>query len=413
MFTTIDICERLAEKLSHFAETHSHWQYDSLQQENEISLANGYPGLALLFSLLNQNYPHSNYASLSHTYLEKSISLLSNANFVSLSLLQGMTGICYVVNICSKEGSRYEKLRNELDKLFINKLDEYLFFNECGYHPHIYNFANGISGALPYLFLRRSDRLFARYLDRSLSKLISLMNCQQEILSCSLPGWYEPVDSIWNQEDKAKFPNGKFNPAFLTGISGILSALSIAAIEGINHEDLYETIITLANWIKGKQIQSQEGPAWASSVSFEEETGLFQSNEPILEKSPQFIMRSLFLAGKALQNKEIQIFAENSLVTRNERSFKNDLSLLTGKAGMLAVNYCMSQDTQNYIFFKKCRELEGELLHAFDPNLPFGFDFAEEKHGFGILTGAAGIALVLLLIQEPSHLSWDRMLLLR
>jgi hypothetical protein len=195
-------------------------------------------------------------------------------------------------------------------------------------------------------------------------------------------------------------------------VAGVLSSLSVAAIEQVRLEGLMETISLLADWLLAKKKNSPQGPQWPQVISFEEETGS-PSIEEVKGGDEFFLLRSLYLASKALNKKELRNSTERAFLNLDSEEKKKDLSLISGKAGIFAITYRMSRETHHPILFKRMQRLECDLTNSFDPSLPFGFPTTQNQTSAGIFNGAAGIALALLLAQEKEEGKWDRMFLFR
>ena len=177
MFHTFDICERIAEKLSASDKIADAFRSNpvSAEQWSERSLANGWPSLALLYSVLDIHFPHKNYDHIAHNYLKRCTTDLQGSG--TFSLLHGLAGLCITTYFCSKEGDRYRHLLTQLDKLLVDKLELYLNLPEKESYPfHVYNRMHGISGVLAYLSLRQNDSVLQFYAKRCLSHLVAFIN---------------------------------------------------------------------------------------------------------------------------------------------------------------------------------------------------------------------------------------------
>lgn len=414
MFHTFDICEQVAERINN-----PNPLLEQTEEKFSLSLAHGWPGFALFYSTLHNFFPDAKYDVRAHTYLEHSVSHLMSNPYLPISLLQGVTGVCFAAHVCSLDGRRYPKLSTTLDQIFLEKIDEHFRFMETTSSSSTYSVSHGISGALTYLLLKQNDPLFANYTHKCLVKLVELMNRKTSVMGHTMPGWYEPKESLWHPKEKDHFANGKLTVGMLIGVSGVLAPLSIAACSGICVEGLHETILLLANWLKGKCKHTVRGPVWPKMISFEAEIGAIEEDNLPLQHSWEdetpFVIRSLYLASKALQDDSLRDFAIDAfskLIAVQNQEFKG-YSFIMGKAGLLTTAYRMSQDTQCPAFFKTVNALECDLKNAFHPSHPFGFETVGKKKGAGILEGAAGIALALLLVQGREDNQWDRMFFLR
>jgi hypothetical protein len=415
MFNSFDICERLGEKLGEPDRIQSLFERADLSQSREgleLSLAYGWPGLALFYSVLNEIFPNEAYERCSHLYLERSVAKIETMNFLPLSLFLGLSGLCFTVHACSKEGLKYRQLLNELDRLLIDKLEEHFSWIEENPFPETYHLAHGISGSLAYFISRQTNPFLLKYAKKCLSKLIELLKREPTVLGSSVPGWYEPPEEHWSEREKNRFPHGKFSPSYLFGIAGVAASLSLAKLEGMQVDGLTETLARIADWLKNKRTAAPNALRWPRAVALEEEMGNDPSSEGY-EEDTLFIARSLYLAGKALNRKDLKACAEETSVRFEREKNPDDLSFLSGKAGDLAILYHMSRESQSPLLFKKTREIETALTNAFNPSQPLGFFPEEGEEKVGIAKGAAGIVLSLLLVQDRGVTKWDRMFLLR
>ncbi|WP_176727897.1 lanthionine synthetase C family protein [Staphylococcus xylosus] len=88
----------------------------------KVSLATGYPGIALL---LNETYKYTNdfkYYEACNKYLSNTISLIQRNPMYSTSLFSGSMGILFALATCSNSGENYKnittQLLNEYDSIF-------------------------------------------------------------------------------------------------------------------------------------------------------------------------------------------------------------------------------------------------------------------------------------------------------
>lgn len=405
MFHTIDICQSVAEKLQNL----NHEEV-SLKNWKDISLSSGWLSLSLFYSILDTHCPNQKFDELAHKYLALALSKTNPKG--SISLFGGTTGLCFTVYMCSQNKSRYQKLLYQLDQQLIEGIKDFLQKQNKSIND--YCLLDGICGVLAYLLLRQNEPLLIFYTKECLTSVVSFILNKKIVAGHSVPGWHE--ESIDNT-------NGRFVLNSLNGMAGLLSILSLASIEGLTVNGLQEAILSLAEWLKSKQKNTPKGVIWPAVVSFEEEIGekeIESTHFPnIWYYGPSAIARSLYLAYKALDNYNLKANAEQVFLQTLSYPYKNlSLSFGFGKAGLLAMTHRMHQDTSNRFFLQKINELEYELKNAYSPNSLFGFQSSDMYTGQpiddpGIMDGAVGIALTLLLLEEKQDVSWDRLFLLR
>lgn len=407
MFHTLDICQSVAEKLQILNRSDLS---TSLKNWEEPSLTSGWLSLSLFYSILNTHFPNQRFDQLAHEYLALALSKTHSNN--SVSIFNGTSGLCFTAYICSQNGSRYKKLLAQLDQQLTDEIKNLLQKRDRTMND--YNLLNGISGVLAYLLLRQNDTLLSFYTKQCLSAIVDFIKNKKNVSGHLVPGWLE---------ESSDDGQGKFTLNALNGVSGILSTLAIASMDGLNVEGLQEAILSLAEWLEQKQKNTPIGPMWPAVVSFEEEIGE-KKDEPLSFPNIWYfgsstIVRSLYLAYKALGNNKLKERAEQTFLQTLSSSNKIiNPSFGFGKAGLLAMTYRMYQDTKNRNLSLKINELEYELKNTYNPNSLFGFQTTDQVTGRltdnpGILDGAIGTALTLLLVAEKQELNWDRIFLLR
>jgi lantibiotic modifying enzyme len=181
VFTSIDICERLAERFSNPAEIIPQMHVmgsavaNRVNRVNELSLANGSSGIALFYAVLNNLKPNSAYKKLCHIYLERSVAMFMSLHNKPLSILHGIGGIRFVAEICSKAGA-YNNLRDQLDLLLHESLNQFYANIKCNPSSNNYTYANGLAGILALLLFKPFHRFYSRQIDQCIATLINEMN---------------------------------------------------------------------------------------------------------------------------------------------------------------------------------------------------------------------------------------------
>lgn len=425
MYHTFDICQQIAEKLKD-PETVSSIISNAIgsgrfysDRWDESTLATGWPGIALFFSAMDRQFPNSGYDKTAYNYLQLSLS----SPPINLSLLQGLSGIAFVVYHCSLNGARYSNLLETLDEALIDQ------WNCFSINEISQNFRNGLLGFssfLIYLTLRKESPKFQIIIKECLTKLINSLNDPVLAFNRTLPGWYTSVDFL-NEDAQKKYPNGKFDLSMMYGICGTLSILSLCANQGIWIYGLRETIFNLSNWLKLKQKQLSVGPVWDHSSSYEEEIGLSQDSPPLYRDAWCYgtpcVARTLYSAGKALNDKQLLLFSEDILIQSINKPDKEwnlmGPTFAFGRAGLLAIVLRMNQATNNWTLSKKAQYLEQDIKRFYSPAHPFGFQSVDSEppnlyrwvDDPGLVNGATGIALSLLSAQGQDDSMWDRIFL--
>ncbi|WP_075884030.1 lanthionine synthetase C family protein [Candidatus Protochlamydia sp. W-9] len=435
MYHALDICQSVAHKLSEpnqlmdaieNAIKNKKYYADSWERH---SFTYGFAGIAAFFAIMDASFPGQNYDINAHEYLKLAVEALEKNRYTTISLFTGITGLCVAVLLCSKLGIRYKKLTERLDLLLIQEIQYHLFnknFSENSFiSPEKYNLADGLGGILTYISMRKDNTHLQSVGSAYIKKLALDLQKKCELnLSSSVPGWFVSSDHYIANEEKQTYPNGCFLLNSQYGITGYLSALAIAALEGFCPDEGYELMRQISIWLKQKQGLYTYGKFWNHTLSIEEESTQ-QIREPELNRDTwctgiPAVTRALYLTSKALRDCSLESYAEDAFISMWSKPEKEwnllGTSFCYGRAGHLAVTYRMAKDTGSVFLKNKLLELEESLKRFYDPNAPFGFrsvGFNDSNDYMwvddpGLYSGAAGIALSLLMLHKEEIFPWDR-----
>ncbi len=393
---------------------------------NDVSLADGYPGLLLFFSTLQQcGFVDEGKEDIAYRYVLKIKEVLEENGCDNFSLFTGVSGICFALQQASCKGTRYQRLLNSLhthlfkniEKVFLEPMRYHFSHNQPSF-AYLYDPIQGICGIGRYLLETLSVPSCFEFLRNIVQALINLSQ-PLNIDGKWVPGWYgSPADPL-NVDYQSLYPKGNFNLGLAHGITGILAFLAIALMRGVEINGQKEAIICISSWIRAKSFLKDDVIQWPYSVSWEEEVekadqDRIPSRDAWCYGAPG-IARTLFLAGKALANEELKNFAANAFrgifcKSRLEWELPGPM-LCHGIAGLLLITCAMAQEKECEDLVYKVNELEQMLLSFYNPDFPFGFKDVEQcKQGgeaqiskVGYLEGTTGVLLTLL--NPSSHQS--------
>lgn len=400
---------------------------DSLQGPawNDLSLANGYPSLLLLFSTLYQkNLIDSKNESVIHAYVLKIKEAIETQGLSSLSLYGGVTGICFSIKEASCNGSKYQRLLNILEDYLLKKIQEkYLdplqeiIQNGNSAHSFYYDTIQGLSGIGRYALENLASPKFQNLVQKICEILIAISQ-PKVIKGYLVPGWHVPSKDPTNSLRPSQELNGNFNFGLSHGVSGILAFLSIASLKGVTVTDQIDTIRLISDYLCKRSIEREGIPQWPGSVSWEEEVGIIPfANEPSRDAwcyGVPGISRSLFLAGKAIKDSAIKNFAGQSFRGIFHRTpqqwFLPGPGICHGISGLLLATNEMIKEEGYDDLKKNSIELQKRLISFYKPLSPFGFKNLEpnskgeliELDNPGFLEGSSGIIMTLLLSSDPN-----------
>ncbi len=390
-------------------------------------LAGGSPGLIVLFSELANLFPDEKWDEAVHFYILKIKQNLEEKWSGDLSLFNGLSGICFAIQTASKQGTRYQKILTKLDQFLLERVQTQ-YINPIntalskGYRLHVdyYDLMSGIIGIGVYALKNKRLARFTELTEKILKTLIELIK-PIEIQGVLVPGWYLPSEYQMLEEEKKFYPNGSFNFGLAHGVTGILAFFAIASIQGFKVSGLQDCIGHISHYLIKNRRQLRGSYFWDTIISFEDEVRSLRTQNCFFRDawcygSPS-VSRALFLAGKALQESEIQSFAIESFKSIFSRTMSEwnipGPTFCHGLSGLLSFTHLFAIESKDNDLVEKAAFIEARILELYHPNHPFGF---QDQHLIpnrglifvdspGLLQGAAGV-LLSLLTRETGCQDW-------
>lgn len=392
-------------------------QNNEFSNWNCLSLADGYPSLLLVFTALDTLFPRECWDQANHLCILKIKEEIERSKMMNCSLFTGLAGVCFGISQASRNRTRYTSMLKTLEQLLISQIEEKIIpvvlesvNSSTPIRPDLYDVISGLAGIGAYAL----DSLYSIEMRRLLEKiLIILIRITENIYIKGhfVPGWYVQKEDLYLEEDKIDYPNGNFNLGLSHGITGILAILSKAKLEGVVVEGQITAINKVAKWLKDKRQQKEGFLYWDTVVSFIEETSLEKEDHDLTQDSWCYgspgVARTLFQAGKALDNSELMEFAYESYCSIFSRSISSwslhSPTFCHGISGLLMVTESMYQDTKSLEVKKWRIKILEKLVHFYDSGNLFGYkevikykSINRKEDQFGLLNGVSGIILTLL-----------------
>lgn len=391
---------------------------------DDLSLANGYPSLVLLFSALQKRGLSED--GIAHQYVLKIKEKIEAEGLFDLSLFGGISGLCFAIQQASMGGQRYQKMLEALNTFLLDGVDRMYLApikekrrKNLPCSARLYDPIQGICGIGRYALENIHD---SRFLDLVTNITKSLISLSQPFTykGQQIPGWFlSPNDSL-NAKNRSLYPNGTFNLGLAHGVTGILAFLSIAYLRGIQLEGQKEAIDRISTWIRDRSFVGKSGIMWPYCISWEEEVqgkpfSKIDSRDAWCYGVPG-IARTLFVAGKAIGNQDLKSFAatafRNIFLRSPEKWNLPGPTLCHGIAGLLLITREMSKEEGLEDLDHQVKELENLLLSFYKSSSPWGFqDIELGPHGKsyevnkpGFLEGTAGVLLTILNSSDDWHL---------
>lgn len=276
-----------------------------------------------------------------------------------------------------------------------------------------YDTISGLSGTLVY------------FLDQSTANSTGASHCIAELTRLAREkqartpqGWAVAEDFAASDYHSGQAPRLVVLTGLAHGVAGPLSALS-QALPGSNVIPTLEPLSDLADWLVSVgTTTSRPSPAWPFSVDVESGT---QIGAPTFGwcSGSSGVAVSLWQAGRVLGRGDLVAFAEQIILDLPPRIAplaQVPTNICHGLAGAGVIAARMAVDSP------RAAEVAGvahwffsRLMETFDPSTPLGYpsyvgDNQIDDPGF--LTGAAGVALALLLASTPVHTWWMTLLMM-
>jgi class I lanthipeptide synthase len=403
-------------------------------------VAQGYAGLALLWSYFDDCFPGEDWDATGKRHLELALRSAEQCSTLHLGMYSGLGGIAFVAARLSREGTRYRRLLATIDAALIPKavnLARQIRQHEDGLGVSEFDVISGLAGIGRYLLLRKNVAEAGAALELVLSSLIKITDEVNNV-----PRWRTPKGLLRSESWRDLYPHGNVNCGLAHGIPGPLALLSLARISGVNVVGLEAAIDHVASWLCRNRVDDVWGINWATAIPLTAEqtiplmgqalAGTTRDDRP--SGSPAAckpsrtawcygspgVARSLWLAGTALDDRgyrELSLAAMEAVYRRPLQVRQIDSSTFChGVAGLLQITLRFANDTGLPMFTKAARALQEQIIATFEPESAVGFRNLEpggtRVDQPGLLEGSSGVALVLLAAATSVEPRWDALFLL-
>jgi hypothetical protein len=403
----------------------SHWQ--------PYAVAQGNAGLAVLFAQCDACFPVEGWDSIGHRHIALAARDAERSAHISPGIFSGLSGLAFAAWQLSRGGSRYRNLLESLEETLlpetlalIHDLADWRLDVNVGDFDAI----SGLSGIAAYLLCRRGTPVVANTLRALVASLVAMT---QE--DAGIPRWYTPGHLMWDESMRHAYPHGNLNCGLAHGVPGPLAVLALAQLSGVQVPGLGDAIDRVAAWLSQSRCDDEWGINWPTAVALEgvETPGGMTLLRPVPPAQAPFgpsrtawcygspgIARALWLAGEALDDtgyRELAIQAMEAVYRRPvEARHIDSPTFCHGVAGLMQITLRFADDTRLPLFTEAAQALTSQLIGLYDPDSLLGFqDIEYQGHRVdqpGLLTGAPGVALVLLAASTDVQPTWDRLFLL-
>jgi lantibiotic biosynthesis protein len=404
-----------------------------MPQWDDLALANGIPGLCLLYGELDRQFPDEEWDLVGHQMLVALQQALSRQPVDSPALWGGLAGVVMGVRALSRGGTRYRSMSTHLEAALASMTHQALPFIEAqladgNLRMTHYDAIQGVTGVGRTLLLLKDQPQMLALLEDVLKYLVRL-TAPRERDGVEMPGWYIKREHLFRERDKQMYPNGNFNLGLSHGITGPMALMALALREGVEVPGQRETLRRIGEWLLAWKAEDEYGIVWPGLVSWEQfVAGGMEDRLPSHQESWCYgapgIARVLWFAGDVLGEtgwKETAVEACRATNRRPEEQWAIiSPTFCHGYSGVLHLTRVMHDESGLEELAALRDHALKKVMRAYDEDLPFGYadlvraeGGVKQVHSAGLLDGAAGIALVLLSLLSSDQPSWDTVFMIR
>ena len=393
-------------------------------QWDGYGLMQGFAGLAAMYNQLDRNFPKEGWRRVGSHFLRIASDLYSascvagncsaNSNKVDISLCSGASGLGYIALQSPRGKSAYKSLSDDIHVVLEARVQQILakISQAHGVSQNDYDVLYGVTGIGRYLLACETANYPAKLLRPVVESLIGKSRIDRD-----LPGLFTPHELLHPFEQQQFSGTVAINCGLAHGVPGPLALLSLAQLNGVEIAGLQESIRFWANWLVQQKISDEWGNNWPATHSPDESA---KPTRAAWCYGVPGVSRSLFLAGAALQDRQLKGLAASSMLSlfgRPQSVQRNHSpTMCHGRAGILQITTRFAHDTEMPEFKEAAQNLCQELVETFDEKKIWGFE-DNLNDGMtvdnpGLLCGASGVLLALLSACTDVEPIWDQTFLL-
>jgi hypothetical protein len=362
------------------------------------------------------------YEEPAHRYLRLAAQASQELPVIRPALHGGTAGLVLVLESFFRQQPAYRRTRAALHQRLAEQVRARAWRRpEPGVAADDYDLISGAAGILGCLVsLEEPGAGVEQAIGELLGYLVWLAGEDQR----GRERWFVPPQFFHHEERHGWSPDGYVDLGLAHGIPGPLAALALAWQAGYRVGGQREAMERLIGWLLDRRLPDPWGPHWPSDLPVD--TVLPPEGQEEHHERPAWcygdpgVAAALWLAGSALDDERLRRTALASLEGVFRRPSAVDLlfspTLCHGAGGLLAVSLRLVGSTPSEELRHEVPALLTRILDACRPDLLLGVQDQElpgnfvDDHTF--LTGAAGVALLLLAASASTPPRWFRALLI-
>ncbi|MEU0009401.1 lanthionine synthetase C family protein [Streptomyces sp. NPDC006314] len=389
-----------------------------------MSLANGFPGVTLLFAELGHHDPY--FRTVTHDYLTAAGRHAVHAS--TGGLYSGLTAFAFSARAATVRPGDYAVLRSRTDQR-IGDFAASFSRHRVSTLPdasqrrkfHDFDVISGMSGVGRHLLEAGPQQ--APALAEVLTYLTELTLPRPHHDGLVLPGWW--VDHGMDFEDDT--PGGHGNFGLAHGITGPLALLSLAWQRGHRSDSAHGAVHRIVEWLYQWQQSDSYGVFWPTGIQVQDLVGAPGTSTTATRPSWCYgtpgIANALRLAGTALGEESWIDTAHAALQAAAARSRTapemSQPGLCHGLAGLLVGLEVFRRERPSNVLDESVEATVQDIMRRHQPTEPFGFTVPQDASGLrldhpGFLDGVTGLLLALWMYatHEPPRSGWEAALMM-
>ncbi|MBV9691209.1 MAG: lanthionine synthetase C family protein [Ktedonobacteraceae bacterium] len=385
--------------------------------------SNSFASVAQFYLYLTRCLSEQAWEEHAHKYLRLAAQSTHHYPLEKLGLFDGSSGFALILSAFSEHEPRYHETYNEVQEEIARQVLARRWKRRySSVEASDYDVMSGVSGIVGYLTSLRSPSI---HVEEAILKLLGYLIWLSDEDQPGRKNWFIAPEHLPLERYREEYPDGYLNVGLSHGIAGPLAALALAWKAGYRIPGQREAIERLSQWIVERQVQDEWGINWPTAIPLQmshspEQWRMLPSARAAWCYGAPGIASTLWLAGAALQDTSLHQIALQALETVLQRPIEqrniNSPTICHGVAGLLAICLRFAHVSQSQIVQKHISLLTEQILGACHSDLPLTVQDQESNGIFvddpGFLTGAIGVALVLLAVCTSVEPQWNRALLI-
>ena len=353
----------------------------------KISLAYGYPGIALLFNEAYKLTKDFTYYQNCHYYISETLKLIKNNPVYSTSLFTGIMGYLFTLATCSNEGKNYRtityQLLEEYSKVFnisFHEISNAFLSNE--FSKDIFDIINGASGTLLSLL-----HVYDIYGD----------------IHYDLTQWIQKLTNLLEELIKQSIKENNFTHESITvdlgvshGITGVINIVNASFKRGFGTKSLYYTLLQSKTFLLSL-IEKYENSLIIPNFIHTSNTDM-NHRDAWCYGTPGVSM-VLYNLGINLKDNDIiacgKKLARETLKRDKDIRFLISPTLCHGYSGIAIINKILGNYKVSEYYFNQIENSKNNNLKFLFENIDFNGEKYIYNDNVSLLEGSSGVMLTL------------------